>query len=38
LKGWILGLRGKQKPPPDKYMVDPSFVEWMMRYPDGWTE
>ena len=33
-----LGLTGHDLPPEDTFVVNPSFVEWMMGYPPGWTD
>jgi hypothetical protein len=38
IKAIHLGLTGHQSPPPELYILNPSFVEWIMGYPPGWTE
>ena len=37
LIGRIFGLRGRESGPGCKCMVNPSFAEWFMGYPHGWT-
>lgn len=38
LKSLVLGLRGHEPAPRERYMVVPEFVEWMMGLPIGFTE
>lgn len=37
LAGWVLDLTGRTRPPRLRGMADPSFIEWMMGVPTGWT-
>lgn len=38
IKGIVLGLIGKQSPPPERYALNPVFTEWMMGFPMDWTK
>ena len=37
LFGLAYGLTDREKPPLRKHFLDPSFIEWMMGAPKGWT-
>ena len=37
LIGLEYGLTGREKRPHGKHIADPSFIEWMMGAPKGWT-
>lgn len=36
--GMAYGLKGRQKKPSGKFILDPSFTEWLMGWPTGHTE
>lgn len=38
LIGLEYGLTGRAKRPHGKHIADPSFIEWMMGAPKGWTD
>ena len=38
VKAIHLGLTGHQSPPEELYVLNPSFVEWLMGFPPGWTD
>lgn len=37
LTGWVYGLTGHDARSRLRHIVDPSFIEWMMGVPQGWT-
>lgn len=38
LIGLEYGLTGREKRQHGKHIADPSFIEWMMGVPKGWTD
>lgn len=38
LIGLEYGLTGREKRPHGKHIAAPSFIEWMMGVPEGWTD
>ena len=38
LLGWVCGLTGCARRPPWRPITAPSFAEWMMGVPRGWTQ
>lgn len=38
LIGLEYGLTGREKRQHGKHIADPSFIEWMMGAPEGWTD
>ena len=42
LSTYLLGLEynltGHARRPPGKHILAPSFIEWMMGVPEGWTK
>ena len=38
LIGLEYGLTGREKRPHGKHIAAPSFIEWMMGAPEGWTD
>ena len=38
LIGMVYGLKDREPRPPYRLIPDPSFVEWMMGVPIGWTD